>query len=202
MSAAHQIPRIDLPAVDLQQAPLNISICGVGGQGVVLAGVILGEAAVRSGLWAAQSAAYTVAARGGFARSEVVIARLPQACPLVERADVIVGLASEGWQGDKQRLRAGGLAICDTDVGTPADVPEASFLRVPMGKIALAADGLRSINLVALGVLVGLLGILEPESIIDAAEVQLGSRPGNAAAIRAGVGAASELRRQNHPMGG
>lgn len=202
MSAEREMPRISLPAVDLQRAPLSVSICGVGGQGVVLAGVILGEAAVRSGLWAAQSAAYTVAARGGFARSEVVIARRPQACPLVELADVIVGLASEGWQGDKQRLRGGGLAICDTGVGTPADVPDASFLTVPMGKIALAADGLRSINLVALGVLVGLLGILEPEAVIDAAEAQLGSRPGNAAAIRAGVDAANELRRRNQPVGG
>ena len=51
----------------------EIRICGFGGQGIVLAGVILGEAATRAGFEAVQTQSYGPESRGGAARSEVVI---------------------------------------------------------------------------------------------------------------------------------
>ncbi len=52
----------------------EIRICGFGGQGIILAGVILGEAAARAGRQAVQTQSYGPESRGGAARSEVVIA--------------------------------------------------------------------------------------------------------------------------------
>ena len=48
----------------------EIRICGFGGQGIVLAGVILGEAASRAGFEAVQTQSYGPESRGGAARSE------------------------------------------------------------------------------------------------------------------------------------
>ena len=51
----------------------EIRICGFGGQGIILAGVVLGEAAVRDGYQAVQTQSYGPESRGGAARAEVVI---------------------------------------------------------------------------------------------------------------------------------
>ncbi|MCF8062067.1 MAG: 2-oxoacid:acceptor oxidoreductase family protein, partial [Deltaproteobacteria bacterium] len=61
----------------------QVRIGGFGGQGVVLAGALLGHAAVRDGLWVSGSNAYGAQARGGAARSEVVISNRPISFPHV-----------------------------------------------------------------------------------------------------------------------
>jgi 2-oxoglutarate ferredoxin oxidoreductase subunit gamma len=54
----------------------EIRVAGSGGQGVILAAVILGEAAVlHEGINAVQSQAYGPEARGGSSKSEVVVSR-------------------------------------------------------------------------------------------------------------------------------
>jgi Pyruvate/2-oxoacid:ferredoxin oxidoreductase gamma subunit len=52
-----------MPMSDRMQK--EIKICGFGGQGIILAGVILGEAAVKAGYWAVQTQSYGPEARGG-----------------------------------------------------------------------------------------------------------------------------------------
>ena len=53
---------------------LDVRICGLGGQGVVLAGQILGRAAVYDGRNVVQTQSYGAEARGSAAKSEVIIA--------------------------------------------------------------------------------------------------------------------------------
>jgi len=51
----------------------EISISGFGGQGVILAGLLLGKAAINDNKYAVQTQSYGPESRGGAARSEVVI---------------------------------------------------------------------------------------------------------------------------------
>jgi 2-oxoglutarate ferredoxin oxidoreductase subunit gamma len=169
---------------------MAVSICGVGGQGVVLAGVILGEAAVTAGRWACQTAAYTVAARGGFAKSEVVVADGPQASPLPEALDVVIGLADEGWRPERRRLLPGGLAILDTDV--EAGEVAGRLIRLPLGEIARRVGRPRSVNLVALGALIGITGVLPAAAVVHAIGQALEGRAGDIAAFEAGLAAGRE----------
>lgn len=184
-----------LPKLDPRREAVSVSICGVGGQGVVLAGVVLGQAAINAGLWAAQSAAYTVAARGGFARSEVILAAQAQACPLAEDVDVIVALEEQGWRGDRHRLRRGGVAVCDEGIGDAASV-DGLYLAVPLQQIAASVGQSRSVNLVAVGLLVGLFDLVPMDLALAAADEHLGHRPGNAIALQAGYAAGIALRAQ------
>ena len=75
----------------------EVRICGFGGQGIVLAGVVLGEAAVKAGHQAVQTQSYGPEARGGAARAEVVIADGPISYPRVLLADVVVALSQPGY---------------------------------------------------------------------------------------------------------
>ena len=72
----------------------EIRIAGFGGQGIVLAGAILGEAAVIADLEAVQTQSYGPESRGGAARSEVVIADSPVDYPRVTVPDVLIVLSS------------------------------------------------------------------------------------------------------------
>ncbi len=171
---------------------MAVSICGIGGQGIVVAGVVLGQAAVESGLWASQSAAYTVAARGGFARSEVILAPDEQPCPIAEEVDVIIALAEEGWAGDRGRLCPGGLALCDEGL-SPLPGGKGRTVTVPFARLAAEAGHPRSVNIVALGVLIGLTGMIPESSLLLALEANLGARPGNSEAMQAGLEVGQKL---------
>jgi 2-oxoglutarate ferredoxin oxidoreductase subunit gamma len=76
----------------------EVRIAGFGGQGIVLAGAILGEAAIIAGLEAVQTQSYGPESRGGAARSEIVISDMPVDYPRVACPDVLVVLSTEAMR--------------------------------------------------------------------------------------------------------
>ena len=89
---------------------IEIRIAGFGGQGIVLAGAILGEAAVIADMEAVQTQSYGPESRGGAARSEIVIADAPVDYPRVTVPDVLIVLSSAAMRkygedrGEKTRV--------------------------------------------------------------------------------------------------
>jgi 2-oxoglutarate ferredoxin oxidoreductase subunit gamma len=94
----------------------EIRICGFGGQGIVLAGVVLGEAAVRAGHQAVQTQSYGPESRGGAARSEVVISSEPIDYPRVTEADIVVALSQPSYDRYGGDVKEGGLVVVDGDI--------------------------------------------------------------------------------------
>ena len=94
----------------------EIRICGLGGQGIVLAGVVLGEAAVRAGHWAVQTQSYGPEARGGAARSEVVIADEAIDYPRVLQADLLVALSQPGYDSYSGSLATGAVVVVEQEI--------------------------------------------------------------------------------------
>ena len=89
---------------------------GFGGQGIILAGVILGEAATRAGHRAVQTQSYGPESRGGAARSEVVISSEEIDYPRVSYADVVVALSQEGYEKFGTEVGDGGIVVVDSDL--------------------------------------------------------------------------------------
>ncbi len=74
----------------------ELTIAGVGGQGSILAGVILGTAAVTyDHKYAAQTQAYSSELRGGFAAAWVIISDRPVVYPRVIQPDILVAQAMD-----------------------------------------------------------------------------------------------------------
>jgi 2-oxoglutarate ferredoxin oxidoreductase subunit gamma len=94
----------------------EIRICGFGGQGIVLAGVILGEAATRAGFQAVQTQSYGPESRGGAARSEVLISTDPIDYPRVTQADVLVALSQTAYDKYSGDLATSGVTVVDQDL--------------------------------------------------------------------------------------
>jgi Pyruvate/2-oxoacid:ferredoxin oxidoreductase gamma subunit len=174
-----------------------ISIAGLGGQGTVLAGVLLGQAAVAAGRWASQSAVYTVAARGGLACSEVLVADAAASSPLAEDLNVVLALATLGMRHEQGRLVDGGLAIVDEGVevsgqegsaggGPGAGAKSFRVVNLPLSKLAADAGSRQSANLAALGALVAMAPVVPVDALAGEIQARFGQRPEPLAAFWAG----------------
>ncbi|MDP2871084.1 MAG: 2-oxoacid:acceptor oxidoreductase family protein [Bacillota bacterium] len=169
-----------------------ISIAGLGGQGTVLAGVLLGQAAVAAGRWASQTAVYTVAARGGLACSEVLVADAPVSCPLAEDLNVVLALATLGLRHEEGRLVPNGLAILDEGVECSSG-KGFRVVALPLSRLATEAGSRQSANLAALGALVALAPVVPADALAGEIQARF-RRPEPVAAYWAGYEAAGQYR--------
>jgi len=143
----------------------EIRIAGTGGMGVVLAGVIVGEAAVvHGGLNAVQSQSYGSEARGTAAKSEVIVSDESIRYPKVRKADYSVLMSQKALEMYLKDAREDGVLIVDPDLVRVDDIEGAyEIVKVPAMKIADNL-GLRLIsNMVMLGALVKKSGLFDLE---------------------------------------
>jgi 2-oxoglutarate ferredoxin oxidoreductase subunit gamma len=144
---------------------IEIRLAGEGGQGMILAGIILAEAAaIYDGKNAVQTQSYGPEARGGASKAEVVISPGEIDHPEVLAADALVALSQEACDKYAGTLKAGGLLIIDEEkVNYP---PESRVVRAPITRLAIQATGKGiTANVVALGVLVGITGVVSRQAI-------------------------------------
>lgn len=169
--------------------PARIRLAGAGGQGVVLAGLLLAEAAVASGRNATQTQAYGPESRGGASKSEVIIGDGEIAYPYADRVDVLLALTQEAHDRYVGQLEASGLLLFDDGLVRPAGGVGAVCRGLPITATAQRVLGTAiGANLVALGALVELSGVVPVEALEHSIAVR---RPGGSverslAALRAG----------------
>jgi 2-oxoglutarate ferredoxin oxidoreductase subunit gamma len=98
----------------------EIRIAGSGGQGVVLAGHILGKAAAYDGKKAVQTQSYGAEARGSMAKSEVIISDREIGFPMVTRCDILITMNQEALDRHLKDLKDDGILVIDsTNVKQP-----------------------------------------------------------------------------------
>jgi 2-oxoglutarate ferredoxin oxidoreductase subunit gamma len=101
---------------------VEVRICGLGGQGVVLAGRILGRAAVVDGKNVVQTQSYGAEARGSAAKSEVIISDERIGFPLVRKCDVLVAMSQEAYNLNIGDLKMDGVVLVDREFVKSVDV--------------------------------------------------------------------------------
>ncbi|ASJ16336.1 2-oxoglutarate ferredoxin oxidoreductase subunit gamma [Thermococcus chitonophagus] len=165
---------------------MQIRFAGIGGQGVVLAGVILGEAAAIEGLKVLQTQDYSSASRGGHSIADVIISEGEIYDLMVTNADVLVALHQLGYETAKSKLKPDGLLIIDTDLVRP----DRDYIGAPFTRIAEETTGLAlTVNMVALGYLIAKTEVVKPESVEKAIKrrVPRGTEDINIRAFRKGL---------------
>jgi len=145
----------------------EVRIAGFGGQGVVLAGVLLGKAALADGLYAVQNQSYGAEARGGAARSEVIISPEPIIYPEVTAPHIMTAMSQAALDRYLPDLCADGELIVDSEL--VSRLPSAEEYRIrcaPFTGIAGNELG-RSIvaNMVMLGFLAAATGVIGRDSL-------------------------------------
>ena len=153
----------------------RIVMSGSGGQGVITASVILAEAAViHEDLIAVQSQAYGPEARGGAARSDVIISESEIYFPKVNQPDILVCLTQAAYNKFLSIIRPGGLLLTDTRYVTTARKADAKQIELPMYQsIMEKINNPVVLNICMLGALISLRDIVKPESIMKILEKRL-----------------------------
>jgi 2-oxoglutarate ferredoxin oxidoreductase subunit gamma len=145
----------------------DLIIAGVGGQGSIMAGTLLGTAAVvYDSKKALQTQAYSSELRGGAAITWVIISDEEIVYPRVVHPDILVAQAPQAVERYISQLKPEGTLIVDSDM--VVDPPRNGYrlIEVPATSVATKEIGNSIVaNLVVLGVLIGTTGIVSPEAM-------------------------------------
>jgi 2-oxoglutarate ferredoxin oxidoreductase subunit gamma len=116
----------------------QVVLCGYGGQGIVLAGTILGQAAFNDGKWVSGTSSFGTAARGGTCQAEVVISDQPIIFPYVIEADILIAMYQTAYSRYIEQVkREGGVVIYDNDFVFPKEITGLKHVPIPATRKAI-----------------------------------------------------------------
>lgn len=156
----------------------EIILSGEGGQGLILAGAILAEAAgVVEGKEVVQTQSYGIQARGGASQSTVIISDCRVKYPEVLALNILLCLSQEAYARYAPSLDDGGLLVIDRDlVNTEKMRRDIYVTALPFTAKAEALNSRIVANVIALGALTALTGVVRAESLAEALPSRLPER--------------------------
>jgi len=145
----------------------EIRLTGLGGQGIVRAGYIIGKAAaVYDGRHAVLIQSYGPEARGGASSAQVIISDEPIWYPRLIAPAVLIALSQEGWNKYCGELREGGLALIEEDLVEPGSLPKgARLFSIPATRMAEELGRSIVANVVMLGFFAALTDAVSVEAL-------------------------------------
>ncbi len=148
----------------------GIKFVGSGGQGVILAGLILGKAAaIYEMKEAVFTESYGAETRGGFSSSSVIISDEKIDYPYVIDPDILVAFSQNGYNSVVDTFKTTGILIYESDLVQPKKMDK--MFGIPATRLAREKfNKTTSVNMVMLGFLIAKTGVVSLDSLIKAVE--------------------------------
>lgn len=184
---------------------MEIRLAGAGGQGIVLASMILGEAALLEGKNVACFHAYGPESRGGASRADVIISQEVIDYPVASQVDLLLTLTQEACDQFWRDLRPSGMLIADESRVPSIPRGEFTVFVLPLVETARRVLGTAvPANVVALGALSALTGVVSEKALEQAvaARVRPGALQHNLRALHIGLDLARGVREGCMTRGG
>jgi len=175
-----------------------VKIGGFGGQGVVLASIILGRAAILDGKYSTQVASYGSESRGGECQAEVIISKDPIGYPHADRVHTLIVMSEPALSKYLGDLLPGGTLLADPDmVKILPDRKDINILKIVAAKTADTLGRRIVENMVMLGALQAWTKIISEESLFTAVREYVPTQTVeiNVRAAREGMKMTSRIRR-------
>ncbi|MGA2466029.1 MAG: 2-oxoacid:acceptor oxidoreductase family protein [Thermodesulfobacteriota bacterium] len=156
----------------------QVRLGGFGGQGIVLAGLLLGEAGMIEGRYIAGSNSYGAQARGSSCQSEVVFSNGPIDFPHLTTADILVAMSQGAYNMFCEDVRAkSGLILFDHSQVMPKEGLNVIQIGIPATEYALKRLKNNQVaNIVLLGALIETTKIVSLKAIKKAIHTHVGER--------------------------
>jgi 2-oxoglutarate ferredoxin oxidoreductase subunit gamma len=174
----------------------EVIIAGFGGQGILLMGRLLAEAAMNDGYHATWFPSYGPEMRGGTANCMTIFSDEEIGSPIAAQYDVVIAMNQPSLERFEPRVRAGGVLLVNSSmVPIKSDRRDVSAVYIPAVSIAGQLAQEKVANVVMLGALLAVC----PTPQVSAYEQAIGSLIGlkkpdlvkiNLAALHAGRQAA------------
>jgi 2-oxoglutarate ferredoxin oxidoreductase subunit gamma len=149
----------------------EIRIAGAGGQGIILAGIILAEAGIIQDLHVAQSQKYGPETRGGNSISEVILSDTEVDFPQSTELDVLIALTQLACDRNLPDMKEGGLVIVDPEA--IQRVLWEKTISIPFEEIARKVGEERAVNIAALGSLIPFCPLIDRRALTKAIAIRL-----------------------------
>lgn len=152
---------------------------GFGGQGILSLGLVVADAARAIGLQTTWLPSYGPEQRGGDASCTVVTSTQTIGSPAVESPHMLVVMNQAACNKHLATVRKGGLALVDSTVVLPDELPEnVRVVQIPAIDIATANGLPKAANIAVLGGLIALDALGLPEHVIvDALKRSFAKKP-------------------------
>jgi len=177
----------------------ELRLSGEGGQGLVLAGKILAEAAaIYDGINATQSQSYGPEARGGASRSEIILSDDEIDFPKATEIDLMLALTQESCDQYHKDLKPDAILLVDADAVTTVPSGHARVWSLPILRSAQEKLGRTIVgNIVALGVIARAAGVVSEDAVRRAIRdrVPKGTEELNLRAFDLGLEMAAEMQK-------
>ncbi len=146
---------------------VELRLSGAGGQGMILAGVILAEAAIIQNFNAVQSQSYGPEARGGASKSDVIISNKTILYPKATKLDYLLALNQQSCDNYSGFLKDDGILFVDSE--SVEHLPPGKFVSLPLVRTATEKAG-RAVttNILSLGVIVGVTNVVAKKALKEA----------------------------------
>lgn len=149
----------------------KILIAGFGGQGVVLLGNLLGEAALLAGKHVTVMVSYGVEMRGGTANSSVIISDNEIASPIIDKATSAIILNQQSLDRFENKLVENGLIVLNTSLVDRLPIRrDINVIEIKATDIANELGNVKVANMVALGAYIKATSILGKEVVLKTIE--------------------------------
>ena len=146
----------------------EIRVGGLGGQGIILCGSIIGKAAaIYAGKHAAMIQAFGPEARGSACSAQVIVSDEAIGYPYVRRPDILVLMSQDACTQFAPQLKQGGLVLFEEElVHTNGNLPaQARTLGIPATRFAEELGRRLVLNIIMVGFFAGATGLLPYEAV-------------------------------------
>jgi 2-oxoglutarate ferredoxin oxidoreductase subunit gamma len=169
----------------------GICFAGFGGQGVILAGMIVGRAAaIYDGKFATLTQSFGPEARGSACSAQLLVSPEPILYPYVTRPDILVAMSQEAYRRFGPQLKPGGVLLHEEDLVKLDEASRgAQTFGIPATRFAEELGRRLVLNVVMVGFTTAVTGITSPEAVRQAIRdsVPPGTESLNLAAFEKGL---------------
>ncbi len=149
----------------------EVIFTGIGGQGIVKSAVLLAEAGMLAGLYAAQTARYDAAARGAITEGETILSSEVIDFPHVHDGDIHASFNLAAFEKYNKYLKADGVVIYDSSIFVPAEDSKGSKMPIAATELSLEKFNMPGLaNIIMLGAISHLFKEIEKRHFINAIE--------------------------------
>jgi 2-oxoglutarate ferredoxin oxidoreductase subunit gamma len=168
----------------------EIRIAGFGGQGVVLAGMVIGNAAtLHDGRFVTLTQSFGPEARGTTCSVQLIVSDEPVLYPYLTKPDILVVMSQDANQRYGTDLKPGGLLLYEQDLIQPARLNHGTrTYGIPATRFAEELGRKLVLNMVMVGFVTAMTGLASPDAVRMAisASVPRGTEPLNLSAFEKG----------------
>jgi len=156
----------------------EVVIAGFGGQGVMLAGMVLAETGMNLDKEVVWLPSYGPEMRGGTANCTVVISDRPVGSPVIRSPRAVVAMNLPSLDKFEPDIREGGLLLINSSlINRGAKRDDLTVVEIPANELAAELGNPRGANMVALGAYLGATNAVSVDSVIEVIRETFAAKP-------------------------